>query len=204
MSDRQSSRNSAADALLDNKDLYCLLLDIQNGITAPGHASMANGVLLKIDAARKARRCAGSEIPSLNAAPSGEFTNRKPVANGEGPGAAAPGDKHREAARLRKLLGEKKLREMDREERALVAHAAMKWAHSLQSAELDSGPVAYIDHSEAGASLTWVAGPGRTPLYCARSHVGKSCPYCTSDNPAIRSTYYDQTCAGCVKRMGQP
>jgi hypothetical protein len=61
MSDRQSSRNSAADALLDNKDLYCLLLDIQNGITAPGHASMANGVLLKIDAARKARRCAGSE-----------------------------------------------------------------------------------------------------------------------------------------------
>jgi hypothetical protein len=43
-------------------------------------------------------------------------------------------DKHREAARLRKLLGEKKLREMDREERALVAHAAMKWAHSLQSA----------------------------------------------------------------------
>jgi hypothetical protein len=91
---RSTSRNSAADALLDNKDLYCLLLDIQNGITAPGHASMANGVLLKIDAARKARRCAGSEIPSLNAAPSGEFTNRKPVANGEGPGAAAPGDKN--------------------------------------------------------------------------------------------------------------
>jgi hypothetical protein len=29
------------------------------------------------------------------------------------------------------------------------------------------------------------------------------CPYCTSDNEAIRSTYYDQTCEGCVKRMGQ-
>jgi hypothetical protein len=51
---------------------------------------------------------------------------------------AAPSDKHREAARLRKLLGEKKLREMDREERALVAHAAMKWAHSLQSADVCS------------------------------------------------------------------
>lgn len=28
------------------------------------------------------------------------------------------------------------------------------------------------------------------------------CPYCTSNNEAIRSTYYDQTCEGCVKRMG--
>lgn len=27
------------------------------------------------------------------------------------------------------------------------------------------------------------------------------CPYCTSDNSAIRDTYYDQTCEGCVKRM---
>jgi hypothetical protein len=32
----------------------------------------------------------------------------------------------------------------------------------------------------------------------------KACPYCTSDNEAIRSTYYDQTCEGCVKRMGKP
>lgn len=31
----------------------------------------------------------------------------------------------------------------------------------------------------------------------------RECPYCTSDNPAIRTTYYDQTCEGCVKRMGQ-
>lgn len=30
------------------------------------------------------------------------------------------------------------------------------------------------------------------------------CPYCTSENPAIRDTYYDQTCEGCVKRMGRP
>lgn len=28
------------------------------------------------------------------------------------------------------------------------------------------------------------------------------CPYCTSDNKAVRDTYYDQTCEGCVKRMG--
>jgi hypothetical protein len=27
------------------------------------------------------------------------------------------------------------------------------------------------------------------------------CPYCTSDNKAIRETYFDQTCAGCVSRM---
>jgi hypothetical protein len=30
----------------------------------------------------------------------------------------------------------------------------------------------------------------------------RQCPYCASDNPAIRGTYYDQTCEGCVKRMG--
>ncbi len=35
-----------------------------------------------------------------------------------------------------------------------------------------------------------------------RSATPTSCPYCTSDNEAIRTTYYDQTCAGCVKRMG--
>lgn len=27
------------------------------------------------------------------------------------------------------------------------------------------------------------------------------CPYCESDNAAIRETYFDQTCAGCVRRM---
>lgn len=37
----------------------------------------------------------------------------------------------------------------------------------------------------------------------APSSARRTCPYCTSDNPAIRSTYYDQTCEGCVKRMGQ-
>lgn len=39
-------------------------------------------------------------------------------------------------------------------------------------------------------------------LLCAPSPLRRSeCPYCTSDNEAIRSTYYDQTCEGCVKRM---
>lgn len=28
------------------------------------------------------------------------------------------------------------------------------------------------------------------------------CPYCTSDNEAIRDTYFDQTCHGCAKRLG--
>jgi len=27
------------------------------------------------------------------------------------------------------------------------------------------------------------------------------CPYCSSDNKAIRETYFDQTCEGCVTRM---
>jgi hypothetical protein len=28
-----------------------------------------------------------------------------------------------------------------------------------------------------------------------------ACPYCISDNDAIRETYYDQTCKVCVERM---
>ena len=28
-----------------------------------------------------------------------------------------------------------------------------------------------------------------------------ACPYCLSDNDAIRETYYDQTCKVCVERM---
>ena len=27
------------------------------------------------------------------------------------------------------------------------------------------------------------------------------CVYCTSDNEGIRATFYDATCAGCLKRM---
>jgi len=37
----------------------------------------------------------------------------------------------------------------------------------------------------------------------APSASAQICPYCTSDNEAIRGTYYDQTCEGCVKRMGR-
>jgi len=28
-----------------------------------------------------------------------------------------------------------------------------------------------------------------------------ACPYCTNDNEAVRETYFDQNCAGCVARM---
>ena len=31
--------------------------------------------------------------------------------------------------------------------------------------------------------------------------VTSKCPYCSSDNDAIRETYFYQTCAGCVTRM---
>ncbi len=53
-------------------------------------------------------------------------------------------------------------------------------------------------------------GPCGRPTSCPTGLAKRSairrpeCPYCTSDNEAIRSTYYDQTCEGCVKRMGQP
>jgi hypothetical protein len=30
------------------------------------------------------------------------------------------------------------------------------------------------------------------------------CPYCTSDNQAIKDTYFNQCCEGCVKRMSAP
>ena len=43
----------------------------------------------------------------------------------------------------------------------------------------------------------------REAIQGPRSAIGRrECPYCTSENEAIRSTYYDQTCEGCVKRMG--
>jgi len=28
-----------------------------------------------------------------------------------------------------------------------------------------------------------------------------NCPYCNSDNTAVRETYYDMTCPGCYERM---
>jgi hypothetical protein len=40
------------------------------------------------------------------------------------------------------------------------------------------------------------------PVTESPSAIERQCPYCASDNPAIRGTYYDQTCEGCVKRMG--
>ena len=59
-----------------------------------------------------------------------------------------------------------------------------------------------------------IVGQGHPPVFMMVQRVEeheipdnlipKGCPYCTSDNEAIRSTYYDQTCKGCVKRMGEP
>ena len=31
--------------------------------------------------------------------------------------------------------------------------------------------------------------------------ITKPCPYCSSENESIRSTYFDQMCYGCYKRM---
>lgn len=36
----------------------------------------------------------------------------------------------------------------------------------------------------------------------ARQEQTRPCPYCT--NPVMGRTYYDQTCLGCVTRMGAP
>lgn len=33
------------------------------------------------------------------------------------------------------------------------------------------------------------------------SKASDPCPYCASDNEAVRETYFDQSCAGCVARM---
>lgn len=41
-------------------------------------------------------------------------------------------------------------------------------------------------------------------LTCPCIQRTAQCPYCMSDNGAARDTYYDQTCPGCVKRMGEP
>ena len=45
---------------------------------------------------------------------------------------------------------------------------------------------------------------GWIPLYARSAIAAPGCPYCTSDNSAIRGTFYDQNCAACVKRMGVP
>ena len=56
-----------------------------------------------------------------------------------------------------------------------------------------SGP-AFCPISDAGCQETPIC-----PWPCKRL---KPCPYCASDNQAIRDTYFDQNCEGCVKRMG--
>lgn len=59
-------------------------------------------------------------------------------------------------------------------------------------------------NAKPGVPLPWEGGwsieDGNLVLVPAKA---PECPYCTSDNEAIRTTYYDQTCEGCVKRMGR-
>ena len=31
----------------------------------------------------------------------------------------------------------------------------------------------------------------------------RECPYCNSDNPGVRDTFFDQSCSGCVQRMAR-
>lgn len=52
-----------------------------------------------------------------------------------------------------------------------------------------------LAHESASAAREYLAAPEQSEPYCV---------YCESDNEGIKSTYYDQACAGCVKRMAAP
>lgn len=41
----------------------------------------------------------------------------------------------------------------------------------------------------------------RTYLDAIDKGIPYQCVYCTADNVAIRDTYYDATCPGCIRRM---
>jgi hypothetical protein len=62
----------------------------------------------------------------------------------------------------------------------------------LKPPEVDAS-APFCPVSESGCQETPIC-----PWPCKRL---KPCPYCASDNQAIRDTYYDQNCEGCVKRM---
>lgn len=65
--------------------------------------------------------------------------------------------------------------------------------------------------SEAGAKedygvcLVRRVNEARTIILSALSimeqNQPKPCPYCTSDNRAVKDTYFDQNCSQCVARM---
>ena len=81
--------------------------------------------------------------------------------------------------------------------------------YSLNAETSDVGPSRSNGAADAGTSVSG-------PAFCPVSEAGcqetpicqwpckrlKPCPYCASDNEAIRDTYFDQNCEGCVKRMG--
>jgi len=52
----QPVAGQAANRFLESRDLYELLMNVQNGIDAPGHASMANGLIQQLDKLRAALR----------------------------------------------------------------------------------------------------------------------------------------------------
>ena len=56
---------------------------------------------------------------------------------------------------------------------------------------------------ERGTMRSWVVGGDGVKRWADTNAPvdPPKCPYCTSDNDAVRETYFDQTCAGCVTRM---
>lgn len=96
--------------------------------------------------------------------------------------------------------------------RALLALSSTADSSALMNTLRNMAATSWADRYEHRDTLTQAADEiGRlqrrvVQLEASRSALSataRACPYCTSDNPAIRSTYYDQTCDGCVKRMGQ-
>ena len=56
---------------------------------------------------------------------------------------------------------------------------------------------------ERGTMRSWVVGGDGVKRWADTNDPVEppQCPYCTSDNDAVRETYFDQACAGCVTRM---
>lgn len=99
------------------------------------------------------------------------------------------------AAIRRQIPTRKSVQEGEPDRIAELLEEAAKEIIRLQANQVPTAPEGYR-HVLEGYAITAQGEPATVSRH--------ECPYCTSDNAAIRSTYYDQTCEGCVKRMGKP
>jgi hypothetical protein len=75
----------------------------------------------------------------------------------------------------------------------------MQWHSHAEHVEIIGGNgVSYTPPYTHWMPLPAAPGASAPPV------AQPSCPYCSSDNKAVREAYFDQTCPGCVARMAQP